>query len=71
MKSYLANVFEEALSQLDLNSYIEQFSDINKAYLDFIQKTTNPTDNIATNKTYGVKGNSKEWFDGEVAKTII
>ena len=38
---------------------------------DFIQKTINLIGNISPNKTSQVKGNSVDWFYGEVAENII
>ena len=35
-------------------------------YLDFFQKLRTGIDNVAPSKTKRVKGNSQNWFDGEV-----
>ena len=43
---------------------------MNKAYENFIQKLMSIIDKLAPFKTKRVKGNSQEWFDGEVHKSI-
>ena len=43
---------------------------MNKAYENFIQKLMSITDKLAPFKTKQVKGNSQEWFDGEVHESI-
>lgn len=58
---------KETLSNLDLNSGIEKYYDINNAYFGSIQKNTN----IGLNKTKRVKCNSSEWLDDEVAESIV
>ena len=39
---------------------------LNRVYLDFFQKLRTGIDNVAPCKTKRVKGNSQNWFDGEV-----
>ena len=41
-----------------------------KAYENFIQKLMSVIDKLAPFKTKRVKGNSQEWFDGEVLESI-
>ena len=48
----------------------ENFSDVNKAYENFIQKLMSVIDKLATFKAKRVKGNSQEWFDWEVLERI-
>ena len=43
---------------------------MNKAYENFIQKLMSVIDKLAPFKTKRVKGNSQEWFDGEVPESI-
>ena len=43
---------------------------MNKAYENFIQKLMSIIDKLAPFKTKQVKGNSQEWFDGEVHESI-
>ena len=48
----------------------ENFSDSNKAYENFVQKLTRVIDKLASFKTKQVKGNSQDWFDGEVLESM-
>ena len=43
---------------------------MSKTYENFIQKLMSLTDKLAPFKTKQVKGNSQEWFDGEVLESI-
>ena len=43
---------------------------MDKAYENFIQKLMSVIDKLAPFKTKRVKGNSQEWFDGEVLESI-
>ena len=52
-----------------LSNY-ENFSDMNKAYENFIQKLMSVTDKLTPFKTRRVKGNSQEWFDGEILERV-
>ena len=69
LKNYTAEAYKEALDKVYFPDY-ENFSDINKAYKNFIQKLLSVIDKLASFKTKRVKGNSKVWFDGEVLETI-
>ena len=42
---------------------------MNKAYENFIQKLMSIIDKLAPFKTKRVKGNSQEWFDGEILES--
>ena len=68
-KNYTADVFEQELSRLNFPNY-RNFSDINEAYNDFVQKIMNVIDKVAPLKERRVKQNSQEWFDGEIADEI-
>ena len=69
LKNYTAEAYKEALGKVCFPDY-ENFSDINKAYENFIQKLMSIIDKLAPFKTKQVKGNSQEWFDGDVLESI-
>ena len=69
MKNYTTESYKEALGILNFLNY-ENFSDMNKAYENLIQKLMSPIDKLAPFKTKRVKGNSQEWFDREVLESI-
>ena len=64
-KNYVVDVDKNALRKTSFRDY-ENFEDVNRVYLDFFQKLREGIDNIAPCKTKRVKGNSQNWFDGEV-----
>ena len=66
---YTADLFEKELSKLNFPNY-RNFNDINKAYIEFIQKIMNVIDKVAPLKERRVKENSQEWFYGENADEI-
>ena len=51
-------------------SRLWNFSDVNKAYENFIQKLMSVIDKLAPFKTKRIKGNSQEWLDREVLESI-
>ena len=61
----MVDVDKNALRKTSFRDY-ENFEDVNRVYLDFFQKLREGIDNIAPCKTKRVKGNSQNWFDGEV-----
>ena len=69
LKNYTAEAYKEALGKVFFPDY-ENFSDVNKAYENFIQKLMSVIDKLAPFKTKRVKGNSQEWFDDEVLESI-
>ena len=69
LKNYAAEAYKEALGKVYFPNY-ENFSDVDKAYENFIQKLMSVIDKLAPFKTKRVKGNSQEWFDGEVLESI-
>ena len=69
LKNYTAEAYKEALGKVCFPDY-ENFSDVNKAYENFIQKLMSVIDKLAPFKTKRVKGNSQEWFDGEALESI-
>ena len=68
-KNYSAELFEEALQNIDFPNY-EDFIDVDVAYSDFIFKLTNVIDKMAPMKQAKIKNNTQEWFDEEVADKI-
>ena len=65
LKDYTAESYEEALGKVYFPNY-EIFSDVNKAYKNFIHELISVFDKLAPFKTKRVKDNSQEWFDGEI-----
>ena len=59
LKNYTAEACKEALGKVYFPNY-ESFSDVNKAYENFIQKLMSVTDKLAPFKTKPIKGNSQE-----------
>ena len=70
LKKYTAEVYKEALGKVNFPNY-ENFSDVNKTYENFIQKLMSFIDKLAPFKSKRVKGNSQEWFDGEVLESRV
>ena len=58
-----AEAYNEALSKVYFPNY-ENFSDVNKAYENFIQKLMSVIDKLAPFKTKRVQGNSPETYLG-------
>ena len=69
LKNYSAVIYEEALGKVDFPNY-HNFDNIDDAYSNFIQKVMGVIDLVAPIKSRGIKQNSQEWFDGEVAENI-
>ena len=59
LKNYTAEAYKEALGKVCFPDY-ENFSDMNKAYENFILKLMSITDKLAPLKTERVKSNSQE-----------
>ena len=55
LKNYTAEAYKEALGKVCFPDY-ENFSDVNKAYENFIQKLMSVIDKLATFETKRVKG---------------
>ena len=68
LKKYKAEAYKEAPGKVHFPDY-ENFSDVNKAYENFIQKLMSVIDKLAPFKTKRVKINSQEWFHGEVLES--
>ena len=56
LKNYTAEAFREGLGKVYIPNY-ENFSDVNKAYENFIQKLMSSIDKLAPFKTKQVQGN--------------
>ena len=69
LKNYTTEACKEALGKVHFPDY-QDFSDVNEAYKNFIQKLMSVIDKLATFKTKRVKGNSQKWFDGKVLESI-
>ena len=69
LKKYKADAYKEAPGKVHFPDY-ENFSDVNKAYENFIQKLMSVIDKFAPFKAKRVKSNSQEWFDWEVLERI-
>ena len=61
----MVDVDKNALRKTSFRDY-EYFKDVDRVYLDFFQKLRAGIDNIVPCKPKRVKGNSQNWFDGEV-----
>ena len=68
-KNYTAEAYKEALSKVCILND-ENFSDVNEAYENLIQKWIIVIDKLAPFKIKRVKYNLREWFDGEVPESI-
>ena len=69
LKNYAVDAYKNALRKINFPNY-EYFEDVNRAYSDFFQKLITVIDNIAPCKTKRVKGNTQNWFDGEVLEKL-
>ena len=69
IKNYSAEVYKETLTKVCFPNY-KNFGDLNKSYENFIHKLMNVIDKLAPFKTKRVKGNSREFLDGEVLESI-
>ena len=68
-KKYTLELYEDALRKINFPNY-ENFTNIDNAYSDFIDKLLSVIDVIAPNKTARVKNRTQEWFDGEILEMI-
>ena len=69
LKHNTVNVFVEKLQKVDFSNY-EQFSCIDAAYTDFLNKLMKVVNEIAPSKEIRIKTNTQEWFDREIAELI-
>ena len=63
------NNFERELENIAFPNY-EKFSDVNSAYSNLVNKITQVINNLVPYKNIGMKNQSNEWFDGELAEQI-
>ena len=63
LENYAAEAYNKALGK-------ENFSDVNKAYENFIQKLVSVIDKLAPFKSKRLKDHSQEWLDGKVLEDI-
>ena len=70
LKNYSQEIYIQALKDVNFLDY-SQYNDPNKAYDDFLAKTTQVIDPVAPIKKIRVKGNNQEWFDNEVHLSLI
>ena len=63
LNHYTVNVFVEKLQKVDFSNY-EQFSCIDAAYTDFLNKLMKVVNEII------IKNNTQEWFDREIVELI-
>ena len=61
--------FERDLRNIAFPNY-EKFSEVNSAYSDLVNKTTQAINNLVPYKTVRVKNQSNKWIDGELAEQI-
>ena len=69
MKNYTADYCKETLKQVDFPNY-ENFGDVNEAYSNFLQKLMTLIDKFSPYESKRVKGNTQQWFDGEVLEKL-
>ena len=69
LKNYSKDKLLEGLLNCDFPDY-STFADINKAYADFIEKTSDVVNKIAPMKEICVKNDTAEWIDEEVLDGI-
>ena len=69
LKIFTDEAYKEALGNVSFPIY-ENFSDVNKACENFIQKPTSVIDKLPPFETKQLKGNSQKWFDVEVLESI-
>ena len=65
----MVGAYKNALRKINFPNY-EYFEDVNRAYSDFFQKIMTVIDNVAHCKTKRVKGNTQNWFHGEVLEKL-
>ena len=69
LKNYTADYYNEALKQVDFPNY-KNFGDVNEYYPNFFQKLMTVINKIFPFKAKRVKGNTQNWFDGEVLEKL-
>jgi len=69
LKKYSKEKFLEDLTICDFPNYAN-YVDVNEAYLDIVEKTSDIINNIAPMKEICIKNNTAEWFDEEILEGI-
>ena len=69
LKNYVAGAYKNALRKIDFPNY-KYFKDANRAYSDFFQKLMTVIDSVAACNGKRVKGNTENYFDGEVLEKL-
>ena len=69
LKNYTVDAYKNALRKINFPNY-EYFEDVNQVYSDLFQKLMAVIDNVAPCNTKQVKGNTQNWFDGEVLEKL-
>ena len=69
LKNYRVHDFKKSIGQLVFPNY-NIFGDVNMAYSDFSQKFMAVIVKVALFKTKRVKGNTQNWFNGEVSERL-
>ncbi len=69
LKNYTKEIFLEKLSKINFPDY-SNFTDVDEAYTNFLDKVTNIIDELAPFKEICVRNNSEEWVDEEVFEGI-
>ena len=68
-KNYSMNILKNSLTRAGFPNY-NLFTNVDIAYLDFIEKISQVVDSIAPLKDKRIKINSQDWFDGDIAEQI-
>ena len=69
LKNYSGEKLIQSLSNCDFPNYTN-FDDINEAYSDFVERTSDVINKIAPMKDICIKSNTAEWVDEEVLEGI-
>ena len=69
LKNYTVDAYKNALRKINFPN-CKYCEDVNEAYSDFFQKVMTVIDNVAPCKSKRVKGNTQNWFDGEVIEKL-
>ena len=69
LNNYTPGLLKEELTKINLPDY-NIFSYVNIAYLDLVEKILSVVDKIVPYKDLGLKNNTQDWLNGEVAEAI-
>ena len=65
LKKYSAEKLCNKLNDVKFSNYSD-FHDVNNAFVDFSEKLMQAVDKIAPYREFRVKGQTEDWFDGEI-----